>query len=316
MPQSPVERPSVSLTQTPSALFSEGLVERWLAFLDVSQKSVQTYTRAIRQFLLFLRSHDVSRPTRDDVVHFRESLLADHKATTVQAYLVAVKIFFTWCEQEGLYPNVAKRVKSPKISSEHKKDPLTANQAKLLLGSIDVETARGKRDHAIFALMLTTGLRTISIINADVGDVRTLGDASVLFYQGKGRSEKNAYVKLALPVEVSIRRYLATREGTEETDPLFASLSNRDQGGRLTTRSISRIVKTHLRGIELNSPRLTAHSLRHTAATQNLLSGGTLEETQQLLDHRNLNTTMIYAHALERMKNTSEYRISRQIFGE
>ena len=83
----------------------------------------------------------------------------------------------------------------------------------------------------------------------------------------------------------------------------------------MTTRSISRIVKQRLEGVGLTSDRLTAHSLRHTAATLNLLNGATIEETQQLLGHSNINTTLIYAHALERAANNSENRIAGAIFG-
>ena len=83
----------------------------------------------------------------------------------------------------------------------------------------------------------------------------------------------------------------------------------------MTTRSISRLVKDHLVDAGMDSDRLTAHSLRHTAATLNLLNGGSVEETQQLLDHRNINTTLIYSHALERAKNNSENRIAKAIFG-
>jgi Site-specific recombinase XerD len=83
----------------------------------------------------------------------------------------------------------------------------------------------------------------------------------------------------------------------------------------MTTRSISRVAKESLIDVDLISDRLTAHSFRHTAATLNLLSGGTVEETQQLLDHANINTTLIYSHALERAKNNSEQRIAKAIFG-
>jgi integrase/recombinase XerC len=82
----------------------------------------------------------------------------------------------------------------------------------------------------------------------------------------------------------------------------------------MTTRSISRIVKDRLIEAGFDSDRLTAHSLRHTAATLNLLNGGTVEETKQLLRHSNINTTLIYSHALERAKNDSENRIARAIF--
>ena len=66
----------------------------------------------------------------------------------------------------------------------------------------------------------------------------------------------------------------------------------------------------------INSPRITAHSLRHTAATLNLLNGGTPEETQQLMRHQNPATTQIYSHALDRGNNESEDRITKVIFSE
>lgn len=73
-------------------------------------------------------------------------------------------------------------------------------------------------------------------------------------------------------------------------------------------------MKTRLKQSGFNSERLTAHSLRHTAGTLNLLNGGTLEETQQLLRHNNINTTMIYLHHLEQANNQSEERITNSIF--
>ena len=163
--------------------------------------------------------------------------------------------------------------------------------------------------------MVTTGLRTISIINANIEDIRTAGNATALFYKGKGHEEKAAYVKIAEPVEDAIRDYLAARGTTDGTEPLFSSVANRNSGGRMTTRSISRVAKNSLMSVDLISDRLTAHSFRHTAATLNLLNGGTVEETQQMLNHANINTTLIYSHALERAKNNSEKRIAKAIFG-
>ena len=73
------------------------------------------------------------------------------------------------------------------------------------------------------------------------------------------------------------------------------------------------MVKSYMRENKINDQRLSAHSLRHTAATINLMNGGTLEETQQLLRHSNINTTMIYAHHLKRMDNKSEFRIGDKV---
>jgi len=96
--------------------------------------------------------------------------------------------------------------------------------------------------------------------------------------------------------------------------PLFASTSNNNHNGRVTTRTISGIVKERLRAAGFDSDRLTAHSLRHTAANLNLRNGGTLEETQQLLRHTNITTTMIYIKSIEREDNPSESRIASLIF--
>lgn len=228
---------------------------------------------------------------------------------------MAVKLFFQWTEQEGLYPDIAKHIKGAKLDRDHKKDYLTPKQVSKLLASIDREGREVLRDYAIIALMVTSGLRTVEVMRANIEDIRTVADFTALYIQGKGHEEKNTYVKLVEPVEDAIRVYL-DRRGEEEPDaPLFASESDRNIGERMTTRSISRIVKNALRAAGFNSDRLTAHSLRHTTATLNLLNGGTVEETQQLLRHTNINTTMIYSHALERAKNNSEERVAKAIFG-
>lgn len=291
------------------------LFSRWTSFIDASPKTVDTYSKNIKRFFVYLVENGITQPQREDIVAYRDYLKVDHKPTTVQGYLAAVKLFFQWTEQERLYPNVAQRVKGAKLDNEHKKDYLTTKQVNKLLGAVDRDSLKGLRDYAILSVMVTTGLRETSIVNADIGDIRTAGDATALFYKGKGHEEKATYVKLAEPVEEAVRAYLKARGETDPEAPLFSSIANRNNGERMTTRSVSRIAKTRLIDVGLESDRLTGHSLRHTAATLNLLNGGTVEETQQLLDHSNINTTLIYSHALERAKNNSEERIAKAIFG-
>lgn len=291
------------------------LFSRWTSFIDASPKTVDTYSKNIKRFFAYLAENGITQPQREDIVAYRDYLKEDHKPTTVQGYLAAVKLFFQWTEQERLYPNVAQRVKGAKLDTEHKKDYLTTKQVNRLLGAVDRDSLKGLRDYAILSLMVTTGLREVSVVNANIGDIRTAGDAVALFYKGKGHEEKATYVKLAEPVEEAIRAYLKARGETDPEAPLFSSIANRNSGERMTTRSVSRIAKTRLVDVGLESDRLTGHSLRHTAATLNLLNGGTVEETQQLLDHANINTTLIYSHALERANNHSEERIAKAIFG-
>lgn len=289
------------------------LLKRFLKYLDASEKTVQTYTRALRQFFKFLYENNITQPQRTDVLSFRDHLKdKGRKPTTIKSYIVAVRLFFQWTNQEGLYPNIAEKIKGAKLDQAHKKDYLTVDQIKDVLNNIDTSTLTGARDYAIIVLMVTGGLRTIEVSRADMDDMRNVGNSPALYIQGKGREEKTEYVKLPLQVFKAIGRYREMLE--KQYDVLFVSTSNNNKGQRLTTRSISGIVKKRLKEAGYTSNRLTAHSLRHTAGTLNLMNGGTLEETQQLLRHSNINTTMIYLHHLERENNQSEKRIADALF--
>lgn len=302
-------------TLSPAGLRQE-LFSEWVSFIDAKPRTVQTYTRAIKQFVGWLMDRGISNPSREDIITYRDELKADHKPTTVQNYLSAVKQFFHWTQQRGIYPDIADRVKGAKIDRQFKKDYLTSRQASKLMATIERDTLKGKRDYALLAVMLTTGIRTIEASRADVRDLRTAGDNTVLYLLGKGRDERNEYVKLEPHAEEALREYLAERKDTAPESPLFASIANRNTEQRMTTRSISRIAKERLKGANLVSDRLTAHSLRHTTATLALLNGSKPEEVQQLLRHSKLDTTMIYSHALDRAKNDSEMRVGKAIFGK
>lgn len=291
---------------------TDDLYKRFIEYVDAKPKTVQTYTRALRQLFLYFTEQGTQRPERADILAYRDHLLQTKKAATVQAYIVAARLFFQWTEQEGLYPNIAARIKGAKISKDHKKDYLSSSQMKQVLQSIQQNTEKGLRDYAILALMVTGGLRTIEVTRANIEDLRTAGDSAVLYIQGKGKDEKADYVKLPAPVDQAIRAYLSERGAL--SGPLFASTSHNNQGQGMTTKSISSIVKNRLRAAGFNSDRLTAHSLRHTAGTLNLLNGGTLEETQQLLRHNSISTTMIYLHHINRANNMSENRIAGAVF--
>jgi len=300
-------------------VLGNGLMEShyadFIKFLDAKPKTIATYTRALKQFYLFLQAHSISHPTRQTILAFREALILKNKPTTVQNYMVTVRLFFRWLEQQGLYKNIADKIKSPVISKSHKKDYLTSKQVRNILENIKLdESEQGLRDYAIIAIMVVGGLRTIEISRSNIGDIRSVGDAAALFIQGKGRDEKTEYTKLPHHVEIAIRKYLIMRKATDMQQALFVSTSNNNLGERLTTRSISGIVKARFRQAGFDSCMLTAHSLRHTAGTLSLLNGGTLEETQQLLRHSNINTTMIYLHHMDRAKNMSEERIASVIF--
>ena len=283
------------------------LIAQWLKFADVSEKSVKTYTKAIRRFFVYLNEQGITAPTVDNVYEWRDSMKAENKsASTVNLYLTSCKLFFKFLNQRGIYSVDISHVKGCKLTNEHKKDALTAEQGQSVLKSFDTTTLAGLRDKAMTALMMTCGLRTIEVSRANVGDlVKTYG-RTALFVQGKGRIDRRECVMIPAQVEKMISEYLQARGQVDDSAPLFAGIGNRNKGGRLTTDTISRIVKASFKSVGLNSKRLTAHSLRHSAATQMLLAGVELTQVQAVLRHRNINTTLIYSHHIDRLKNHAE----------
>lgn len=159
--------------------------------------------------------------------------------------------------------------------------------------------------------MLTTGVRTIEIERALVGDIKEINGIKVLLVQRKGHSEKDDYVILSNDIYNLLQQCI---NGRSETEPLFISESNNSYGKALSTRSIRGIVKKWLREINLDSERLTAHSLRHSFATQSLRNGATLLEVSTALGHSNISTTQIYLDDIKRIDNPCDNIMSNLIF--
>lgn len=301
-----------------SAVFSENIIGRFVKFAGVAEKSAATYIVALRQMFKYFNANEIVNPVRADIEIWRDSLIDGGKsASTIQLYLTSAKLFFRWLAQEEIYKNIADNLKSRvRISHEHKKDALTAKQSKDLL-----KAAKGKgklkdlRDRAIIGLMLTAGLRTIEICRANVGDIHTINGATFMYVLGKGRSERAEKIRIAPQVYSLIQSYLKARGAVKNTEPLFVSTSNRCKNARLDTQTIRKMIKFNLREIGLDSKRLSAHSLIHTAATTMIIAGVELAKVQMVLRHKNINTTMIYNNAIERLKNTAELSAANAIFG-
>lgn len=293
----------------------QDMFERFIAYLDATPKTIATYTMALRRLFSYLAENGINRPSREHIISYREDLKATgHKPSTISLYLVATRLFFQWTAQEGLYPNIAEHIKGVKLDKGHKRDYLTTRQVKAVMNGVDTSGAQGKRDYAILALMITGGLRTIEIARANIEDLATLGDSTVIYIQGKGHQERNDYVKIPEQTEQAIREYLKTRNTEDRKAPLFASESHNSLGKRLSTRAISGMVKERLIAAGYKSSRLTAHSLRHTAVTLSLLAGKPITEVSKFARHTSIQTTMIYNHALDMAGNTCAAAIAKAIF--
>lgn len=309
----------MSVSTTEGALRTldvSAMLESFISYLDASPASVRTYARAIRPFMKFVQENNITAPARKDVIRFRDVLLETRKASTVQLYMTAVRLFFQWAEDTGMYQDITRRVRVSKPNQGmHAKDCLTMNQCiDVLLAARKQESfMKGTRDFAMIYLMLAGGFRTIEISRANVEDLRQRGEHCVLYVQGKGREDKREFVRVSPEAAQAVREYLRVR-GAKEGEPLFTACGNRKgEQGRMSTRSVSKVVKGAMRAAGYDSERLTAHSTRHTAVTMALSRGEPLEKVQQFARHKNIQTTLIYVHELSQDSNDCSDRVGSAI---
>ncbi len=291
------------------------LLNRFVQYVDVSPATLRSYISGVKVFLQYLSDNSINTPNRDTVLLFKKYLSENKSTGTIATYLSALRRFFSWTESEGFFPNITSGVKSPRVDGGHKKDCFTANQLKTIIGGINRDNLKGARDYALFCLISATGLRTVEAMRADISDIRNIGGEDCLFVMGKGRTSKSEFVKLSGHVMKAIQAYLRMRGEVSENEPLFASVSRRNFGDRMTTRSISRICKGAMIQAGYVSKRWTAHSLRHSAVTLALMAGISIQEVSQFARHSNISVTMIYAHDVERLKSKCESTISNLLFG-
>ena len=287
----------------------EELVDRFIASQDVKESSKLLYRRTLKQYFNWVedKGYLLSEIARPQLLEYKQELLTSGKSSlTVGSYITSVRRFYEWTEANKYYPNVAKGIKTPRRKQQFKKQPLLPAQATALLNYYQ---DKALRDYAIVNLLLRTGLRTIEVTRANIGDITFKGSQRVLLVHGKGRDEKDNFVLLTDKSYQPIAEYLATRGKVNSSEPLFTSTSNNSKGERLSTRTISYIAKEGLKAIGLDERAFTAHSLRHTTAVNILRGGGSLEQAQMTLRHSNPATTQIYTATLDeerRLKNSGE----------
>jgi len=285
------------------------VLDDFISNLDASKNTKETYIKGVKVFMTWCDNNKIDEVTHATLIQFKNDLIKEEKkASTISMYVTALKKLYKYLEAKG-FKNIASDLKGAKQKRNYSKDPLTLEQAKELLNSIDRSTNEGKRNYALIHLLITTGLRTIEIERANVEDIRNVANSTVLYVMGKGRESKDEYVKLTYETLKAINEYLATRNIKSDKEPLFISLSDRTNGQRLKTRSIRDIIKKAYLKIGINNDKITSHSLRHTAITLSLLGGTPLQEVQQMARHSNINTTMIYAHNLKRIESNAEQNI-------
>ena len=223
--------------------------------------------------------------------------------TTVARRLACLRSFFRYCNREGICEtNPAKPLRTPRAA---RKLPhfLTTDQVGLLLMAPPANSIAGLRDRAILETTYSAGLRVSEIVGINVTDWdRSEGILRVL---GKGRKERLApvgsYATKALDRWMEVRQP-DLKAAEKQRSAIFLNRFGR----RLTTRSIGRMLETHIQTAGLTQ-QTTPHTLRHSFATHLLDGGADLRSVQELLGHKSLTTTQIYTHvSTRRLRETYE----------
>ena len=306
--------------------FTESLFDRFVAYSDVKDITLRGYMTGLQRLREWFASNGITEPRREDMKEYKRFLdSAGLKASTRANYFRIAKFFFKWVSCEGLFPDISSNLKGVKVRADNtKKDAFSRSDLNNVLKKIDRSTITGLRDYAIIQLSATCALRIIEINRANVEDLQMMRGEYVLYIQGKGREEKDEFVKIPAELYENINAYLMLRDDRRKGAALFTVTGNRahinadgTRDERLSEPSLSTIIKTRFKKAGYDLDKLTAHSLRHTGVTSLLLAnGGNIQQAQRYARHANLNTTLIYSHNLQREKDHSEQMVYDYLFGE
>jgi integrase/recombinase XerC len=233
---------------------------------------------------------DVTLLDRDIIRVYLRALFQSKKRSSIARNLASIRSFFRYLVREGIVSkNPAKGVATPK-TEKYIPRALSIDEMFRMLDAPDALNPSGLRDLAILELLYSSGIRVGELTQLNCGDVDwELGIIKVL---GKGKKERIVPVgsKAIEALKVSLwRRGLSPGDGRD--CPLFVN----KRGGRLTDRSVGRIVEKYAKKCGLGGS-IGPHSLRHTFATHLLDAGADLRDIQELLGHASLSTTQKYTH--------------------
>ena len=285
----------------------ENYVDKFLNYIDVSNKTVETYKIALRQFCSYLHEKGIKNPTREEIIEYREYLKEYLKPTSVNAYLIAIRNLYNYLEYEGITKNITKNIKGIKLEQRHLKRGLSQEEIQKVLS-----VCKDERERLIIKLMITTALRCNEVVNIQLEDFYEDKGVAMLRVLGKGRDNiKQDIVKIDDRLLEDIKTYI---QNYNITDYLFVSTSNNNNGSKITTKTIRLIVTDLFKKAGLDMNMLSAHSTRHTSCELALENGLDLREVSEFMRHKSLNTTLVYSKELDKRNSMVANTLANVVF--
>jgi integrase/recombinase XerD len=292
-----------ALAPTLQAFFTDRLISQRAA----SPNTIQAYKLTFRMLLGFASGRTGKAPSGLDIADLDAPLIAsflDHleryrhnSPATRNNRLAAIHSLFGYLARQN--PEHAASVQRvlaipAKRTERNLLTYLTEGEVDSLLGACDQTTWTGRRDHAMFALTIQTGLRISELAGLTRHDITLTAGANV-HTVGKGRKERRT--PLVPTTRAVLKAWLAERSGAP-TDPLFPTITGQHLSRDAIERRLAHHVKLAISSCPaIEAKRVTMHTLRHTAAMRLLLAGNDITVIALWLGHEQISTTNIYLHA-------------------
>jgi len=259
---------------------------------NASSHTIKAYAGDLQNFCAYVGSrnwHSIDHlAIRGFLSHLYERGLSK---TSVARSLAAVRSLYRWLAQEGVVDqNPAALVATPKLPKKLPRVPTIEEMNSVLDGMMPEAASFPERDRLMLELLYGCGIRNSELIGINLDDIRL--SAEGILIRGKGKKER--YVPFGGSVRAALLDYLPLRSqklvsGKKKTNALLIN----QRGGRLTTRSVGRIIKKIAVAKGL-SPDVHPHTLRHAFGTHLLEEGADLRAIQEMLGHERLSTTQRY----------------------
>jgi integrase/recombinase XerC len=293
----------------PRSFEKPGLIQQFMHYLalekNASPHTCRGYRKDLEGFEDFLKSSgmylnptggvEIEKVDRMAIRKYLSFLHRKNRKSSIARKISTLRSFFKYLIREQVIPsNPAKSVSTPKVEKTLP-TTLTVDEAFRLMESpksipgtsSEVSKESRVRDRAILELLYSSGLRVGELVGLNFNQLDP--ELGIVRVMGKGRKER--IVPVGVKAIDALKAYLEGRGGLTEDAPIFVNSS----GGRLTARSVGRVIKKYTRHSGIFR-KVSPHSLRHTFATHLLDAGADIREIQEMLGHSSLSTTQRYTH--------------------
>ncbi|MEA1929574.1 MAG: site-specific tyrosine recombinase/integron integrase [Patescibacteria group bacterium] len=275
---------------------------QFLEYLEIergrSLLTVANYDRYLQRFFDHSKVKSPSDINDEAVRKFRlwlnrlpgdKMVTGSLKKNTQNYYLIALRTFLKYLAKMDIKSLPPERIELAKTPAREL-DLISGDELGRLLKAPDGKAEKDLRDKAILELLFSTGLRVSELCGLDTGTV----DLKKTEFTVRGKGDKVRLVFVSPAAKTALKNYLGARR--DMSDALFVNIG--DEPGRLTPRSIERLIKFHAVKAGITK-KVTPHVIRHSFATDLLRNGADIRSVQMMLGHADISTTQIYTHVTD-----------------